>query len=185
MSTSLDEHSSQRPQRDYTGLLRSLFFIIIIAASAGIIFYLKSATSGPLSPQSLDPNSRLVAHPDTSVSEDNNVNAAAPAKTPVASDNAADYTPNDSIDHRPPYDAGYEDGYNTGYFDGTRGEYRLTYDESSTYAAAADQNAYRSAYQQGYKAGFDDGRNGKTFSIFNNTNEEDEEDETVEELIEE
>lgn len=181
MSTPLDELSSQRPQRDYTGLLRSLFIIAVIAASAGIIFYLKSATSGPLSPQHLDPNSQLVAHPDTSVAEEANVNAAPPAKTPVVNDEP-EYTPNDSIDHRSPYDAGYEDGYNTGYFDGTRGEYRLTYDESSSYEAAADQKTYRSAYQQGYKTGFDDGRNGKTFSIFNNNaNEEEEEEEITEE----
>lgn len=180
MSTPLDEqHSSQRPQHDYTGLLRSLFIIAVIAASAGIIFYLKSATSGPLSPQHLDPNSQLVAHPDTSVADEANVNTAPPAKAPVANDEP-DLTPTDSIDHRSPYDAGYEDGYNTGYFDGTRGEYRLTYDESSTYAEAADQKTYRSAYQQGYKAGFDDGRSGKTFSIFNNAEEEDEEEENTE-----
>lgn len=180
MSNSLDEHSSQHPQRDYTGLLRSLFIIAVIAASAAIIFYLKSATSGPLTPQGLDPNDQLVAHPDTSVSDDSNVNAATPAKTP-AIDVEADYTPNDSIDTRSPYDAGYEDGYNTGYFDGTRGEDRLTYDESSTYASAADQKTYRTAYQQGYNVGFNAGLNGKPFSIFNNAGEEDEEEEIPDE----
>lgn len=179
MSNSLDEHSSQRPQRDYTGLLRSLFIITVIAASAGIIFYLKSATSGPLTPQGLDPNGQLVAHPDTSVAEDPAA-APEPAKTP-AIDPEADYTPGDSIDSRSPYDAGYEDGYNTGYFDGTRGEDRLTYDESSTYASAADQKTYRTAYQQGYNVGFNAGLNGKPFSIFNSTGEEDEEEEILDE----
>lgn len=184
MPHSLDEHSTQRPQHDYTALMRSLFIITVIAASAAIIFYLKSATSGPLTPQANDLNSQLVAHPDTSVADDSSVNATTPAKT-AAADTGADVTPTDSIDTRSPYDAGYEDGYNTGYFDGTRGEERLTYDESSTYAAVADQQTYRTAYQQGYKVGFSAGLNGKPFSIFNSTGEEEDDDEDDDETEQE
>ena len=177
-NTPHDEHSSQpqKPQRDYGAIIRPLFIAAVIAAAAGSIIYLKNATSGPLSPQPTSGKDQLVAHPDTTTSDEarkdiNTTEKAAPTTAAPAPQ------PNDSIDHRSPYNAGYEDGYNTGYLDGSTGDWEASYDETPRPSDrdGAD-TTYRGAYQIGYAAGFEDGKNGKTFSIIGGSNDTPDED---------
>lgn len=154
--------NQQNNDNNATTLIRAVFFVAVLAVTAGIVIFLKSTGDTPLTPEGLAARDsiRHIAKPDTT---------PIPAVGTGTDDAYTSDTDSLMNDSRLPADAGYEDGYFAGITDGITDNERASYDESSLYPSATDRRTYADAYRRGYAQGYKDGVEGKragTFQIF-------------------
>ncbi len=135
----------------------SLFLIIllVIGAVAGTI-YLKRSNA-----RTLDVDGYLHSSSDSAVAIPSVTSLDDPQLSPDdAAADAAIVIPDTLMgtDQRRVEDAGYEDGYWDGYDDAHKGEYRLSYNETSAFSTPTERRQYGACYREGYEEGWEAGQ---------------------------